>query len=213
MAQVFRRQTREPSAGGTLSEPPSTTRRSVPAGNGKVPLTAHIIFADGQLNLPAQTPYDRQQLVEHVLGGARSKQGMRVRVDQHTWMVERAAWRHLEMCSGCARRIDHAVCRHRQGTTMVYCVACAMARPRLTIRLLSHLPVGVVLHDVQAHYAYGRQLAGWTRWPRATPPEIIDDMRLQRRFAPVLTWHCAEIESLPSSAETVGGTGSSPGVS
>lgn len=67
--------------------------------------------------------------------------------------------------------------------------------PPLTIALLSHLPAGAMLRDVQAHYAVGDQWYAWTRWPQATPAEIIDDVRLQRRFAPVLTWRCAEIRT------------------
>jgi hypothetical protein len=59
--------------------------------------------------------------------------------------------------------------------------------------LLAQLPTTAILRDVQAHYAHGGELVAWTRWPQATPAEIIDDMRLQRRFAPVLTWACAEI--------------------
>lgn len=69
--------------------------------------------------------------------------------------------------------------------------------PRLTIAFLSGLPVGAMLHDVQAHYISGGQWCAWTRWPQATPVQIIDDVRLQRRFAPVLTWRCAEIHMPP----------------
>ena len=65
--------------------------------------------------------------------------------------------------------------------------------PRLTITYLLKLPAGTILRDVQAHYSSGRHWCAWTRWPRATPAQIIDDVRLQRRFAPVLTWHCAEV--------------------
>jgi hypothetical protein len=68
---------------------------------------------------------------------------------------------------------------------------------RLTLASLLRLPAGAVLRDVQAHYASGGQWCAWTRWPQATPIEIMADMRLQRRFAPVLTWRCAEI-CLPS---------------
>ena len=67
--------------------------------------------------------------------------------------------------------------------------------PHLTIAFLARLPAGTMLRDVQAHYVCGGQWSAWTRWPQATPAEIIDDVRLQRRFAPVLTWRCAEILS------------------
>jgi len=67
--------------------------------------------------------------------------------------------------------------------------------PHLTIAFLARLPAGTMLRDVQAHYACGRQWSAWTRWAQATPAEIVDDVRLQRHFAPVLTWRCAEIVS------------------
>jgi hypothetical protein len=68
-----------------------------------------------------------------------------------------------------------------------------MVRPHLTIAFLSALPEGTILRDVHAQYAYGGEWIAWTRWPQATPAEIINDIHLQRRFAPVLTWHCTEI--------------------
>ena len=64
---------------------------------------------------------------------------------------------------------------------------------RLTVASLLQLPAGAVLRDVQAHYACGGQWCAWTRRPQATPTAIMEDMHLQRRVAPVLTWRCAEI--------------------
>src|SRR5215470_7115898 len=158
--------------------------------------TARIAFAGGGLILPAHTPYDRQMLVEHVLGCTRSKQHVRIHVDHTTWLIERADQQRPVVCSGCARRIDDGVCRRRRRSA-VHCVACALGRPLLTIGLLSRLPAAALLRDVQARSAYGGQWIPWMRWPQATPAEIIDDMRLQRRFAPVLMWHCAEIRLPP----------------
>jgi hypothetical protein len=158
--------------------------------------TAHIVFIGGSLTLPAQTPYDRQQLIDHVLGSARSKQQVEVRVDHTVWTVERPDAQPF-VCGGCARRVDQTVCRRGRGRTAAYCVACALGRPQLTIAFLSELPAGTLLRDVQAHRAYAGEWIPWMRWPQATPAEIIDDMRLQRRFAPVLTWHCVEIRLPP----------------
>jgi hypothetical protein len=62
--------------------------------------------------------------------------------------------------------------------------------PRLTIPILTRLPAGTILRDVNAA---GHEWIGWMRWAQATPGDIIADMRLQRRYAPVLTWRCAEI--------------------
>jgi hypothetical protein len=158
---------------------------------------AHIVFAGGNLALPADTPYDRQVLLEHVHGCTRSKQNVRVYVDNITWLVERRERRKVFVCGGCAQHILSDVC-WRPGSKTAYCATCAMERPHLTIGLLADLPASTILRDVQAHYAYGGEWIPWTRWPEATPAEIIDDMRLQRRFAPVLIWRCAEIR-LPSS--------------
>jgi hypothetical protein len=70
--------------------------------------------------------------------------------------------------------------------------------PHLTIPFLSGLPAGTMLRDVQAHYACGGQWYARTRWPQATPAQMIDEVRLQRHFAPVLTWRCAEIRLPPT---------------
>ena len=156
---------------------------------------ASIVFASGRLVLPAQSLYDRQVLVDHVLDYARRGQQVRVRVDYTTWMV--AQPEHPVVCQGCPRRVERAACRHLGKCTTAYCVTCALARPRLTMPLLAVLPTTAILRDVQAQYAYGGELVAWTRWPQATPAEIMDDMRLQRRFAPVLTWACSEIRLPP----------------
>ena len=65
---------------------------------------------------------------------------------------------------------------------------------RLTLDVLMRLPPSAILSDIQAFYAYGGRWGPWTRWPRATPAEIMAGMRLQRRFAPVLKWRCAGID-------------------
>lgn len=155
--------------------------------------TAYIVFAGGRLVLPAHTLYDRQMLMDHVLDYARRQPPLRVRVDHATWTVERPNAQAPVICRECARRVDRAVCRRSGTPHAVYCVPCALARPRLTTTLLAQLPAGCILYDVQARYAYGGEWVAWTRWPQATPSEIVEDIRLQRRFAPVLMWTCTEI--------------------
>jgi hypothetical protein len=155
--------------------------------------TAHITFRGGALTLPASTAYDRQLLIDHTLALARARQQVRVQVDATTWSVQRPDAQHPVVCRHCERPINHAVCRRPRGGAATYCVACVLRRPRLTMAALAHLPAGAVLRDVQAHYAYGEEWVAWTRWPAATPAEIMEDMRLQRRFAPVLIWTCAEL--------------------
>jgi len=159
---------------------------------------ARVTFVGGSLTLPVDTAYDRQLLVDHVLGHARRKHYLQVRVDDTTWLIEPANAQDPVVCSSCDRRVDRTLCRRHHAST-AYCVACALAHAHLTIAFLSHLPAGTSLRDVQAHWAYDGEWVAWTRWPQATPTEIIDDMRLQRRFAPVLTWRCAEIRLPPAS--------------
>lgn len=153
--------------------------------------TASIVSGSGNLVLPAHTLYDRQVLVDHVLRYVRRGEQVRVRADYTTWMV--AQWPQPVVCHGCSRRTERAACRRFGHGATAYCVTCALARPRLTMPLLTRLPTDATLCDVQAQCAYAGELMAWTRWPQASPGEIIADMRLQRRFAPVLTWTCAEI--------------------
>jgi hypothetical protein len=153
---------------------------------------AHVTFVGGGFTLAVETAYDRQLLVDYVLDCARRKHEVAVRVDHTTWRIERAEAQHPIVCRACARRIDHAV-SHCDRRTTAYCLTCALGHPHLTIGFLTHLPRGTILRDVQAYWAYDGAWVPWTRWPQATPAEIIDDMRLQRRYAPVLTWHCMEI--------------------
>jgi hypothetical protein len=160
---------------------------------------ASIIFASGNLVLPAHTVYDRQVLVDHVLEYARRGQEVRVRVDYATWIAERPE--HPTTCQECSRRVTRAVCRRPGHWGTVYCVTCTLAHPRLTTNLLAQLPPTTILHDVQAHWAYGGEWIPWTRWPQATPAEIIDDIHLQRRFAPVLRWTCNEIRLPPNDSK------------
>jgi len=155
--------------------------------------TAQIVFGDGSVTLPADSAYDRQELVERVRQQARANRPFRVGVDRRTWMIEPPGSAVRLACHQCGRLIDRAVCRLQNKRSAAYCVACALARPQLTIGMLSQLPAGAVLRDVQAESVRRGQLMAWTRWPRATPAEIIDDMRLQRRYAPTLRWRCTEI--------------------
>ncbi len=169
-----------------------------------VTASARIVFASGGLVLPANTPYDREQLLEHVRGCIRREGQVRIRVDHATWLVERADDRRRLVCHGCAQRPHDGLCRRPGKTGGVYCLACALVRPHLTIAFLSELPERTILCDVQAHYAYGGEWAAWTRWAQATPAEIIEDIHLQRRFAPVLTWRCAEIRLPPPPVTHIG---------
>ena len=75
--------------------------------------------------LAAATPYERQVLIEHVLGHVRSKHHIQVQADRRQWVVERADEQRPTVCHACARKILDAVCRGRRGDTP-YCVTCAL---------------------------------------------------------------------------------------
>jgi hypothetical protein len=75
--------------------------------------------------LPAQTPYDRQVIREHVLNRARHVQHLQVRVGRGTWVVERPDEQHPFVCKRCKRQLTVAAL-HAPPATTTYCVACAL---------------------------------------------------------------------------------------
>lgn len=87
--------------------------------------TAHILFSGGGMVLSAATPYERQVLIEHVLGHVRSKHQVQVHADRRQWLVELADEQRPMVCNVCARKILDAVCWGRRGETP-YCVVCAL---------------------------------------------------------------------------------------
>ncbi len=87
--------------------------------------TAYIVFAGGGLILPAQTPYDRQVLREHVLNRAHHKEDLRIDVDRRTWLVDRSDERRKSLCERCKRQITVAAL-HAPHSTICLCVSCAL---------------------------------------------------------------------------------------
>jgi len=75
--------------------------------------------------LSAATPYERQVLIEHVLGHVRSKRQIQVQADRQRWVVELVDEQSPVDCERCGRKILDAICRGRRGETP-YCVACAL---------------------------------------------------------------------------------------
>jgi hypothetical protein len=87
---------------------------------------AHILFPGGGMFLSAGTPYERQVLIEHILGHVRSKRILEVKADRRRWLVERADDQQGEVvCGRCKRKILDAVCRGQRDDTL-YCVVCAL---------------------------------------------------------------------------------------
>lgn len=48
---------------------------------------AHISFKGGGLILPAQTPYDRELLIEHVEASTKRHGSIRLEVNRHYWTI------------------------------------------------------------------------------------------------------------------------------
>lgn len=156
-------------------------------------MTARLTFLGGQLVVPVHAPYDRQLLIEHVHALVRPRQQLRLRIDHGAWLIETSERKSPLSCHDCSRPINGPFCRRSAKSAPVFCLECALLQPHLTITMLMTMPPETILCDVQARYAFGSEWVSWMRWPQASPAQIIEDIHLQRRFAPVLTWRCAEI--------------------
>jgi hypothetical protein len=86
---------------------------------------AHLTFAGGGLLIPADTPYDRQLLREHVLSYARHKEQLRLSVKRKVWQVERPTAQRSFTCERCDRRLTIAALSTGADPS-IYCVACAL---------------------------------------------------------------------------------------
>jgi hypothetical protein len=90
---------------------------------------AHISYAGGGLIIPARSPYDRQEMVAHVLGTARSKQKVMVTVGRGTWNLRPADQNSPALCKHCERPINSVVCEPlTQGHKTMFCVVCAFGK-------------------------------------------------------------------------------------
>ncbi len=91
------------------------------------PGVAHVSFKGGGLFLPVRTPYDRQNLIDHVSDRVRSKTHVQVLIDRRRWLVDRSLVPKTE-CSACGRRLE-AVCYDPVDHDSVYCVHCVFGEP------------------------------------------------------------------------------------
>jgi hypothetical protein len=67
---------------------------------------AHISFAGGGLIVPAQTPYERELLVEHIEASTRRHGSVQLEVNRRHWTVVSLSKGHREGCATCSRRLD-----------------------------------------------------------------------------------------------------------
>ncbi len=85
---------------------------------------ASVAFKGGGVVLSAQTPYDREVLVEYVRDCIRAQHDVRLNLGADSWRVERVVGRHAGECPRCGRPLREAQCRSAQG--QVECVWCAL---------------------------------------------------------------------------------------
>ncbi len=88
------------------------------------PQLASVAFKGGGVVLSAQTPYDREVLVEYLRDCLRAQHDVRLNLGPESWRVERVLRRHTAVCSRCRRPLRDARCRSAAGE--VECVWCAL---------------------------------------------------------------------------------------
>ena len=107
------------------------------------PEYAAVAFKGGTVVLSAQTPYERELVVDYVRDCARAKDDVRLRVGRQTWRVERVFGNHPQVCGHCHRPLREARCRGAQ-TRVVECVACALCEaPTLSRDVLTSCSRGL----------------------------------------------------------------------
>jgi hypothetical protein len=82
---------------------------------------AHISFAGGGLIVPAQTPYERELLIEHIEASAKARGSIGLDLDGRQWTVSSKDGRH-EGCASCDRWPGDLTFRF-EGRT--FCARCA----------------------------------------------------------------------------------------
>ena len=93
-------------------------------------VSAQILSGTGALILPADSPYDRQLLIEHVLSRARRTQHVQVRVDRTTWLIEPPTSQPSAVCGGCTQRIGQVrVSPPAQHGSLLRCVCPGASTP------------------------------------------------------------------------------------
>ena len=85
---------------------------------------ANVSFAGGGIILPARSPYDWENLAEHVDARARLNGRLLVRIDNRSWSVYPTAGTRADPCARCGHTLGPA-CYSAQTHGEAYCVKCA----------------------------------------------------------------------------------------
>ena len=81
---------------------------------------AHVSFQGGGLIVPAQTPYERQLLFEHVEASAKQHGGVRLDCKHQHWTVSLSNG-HGEVCAACRRSLNNLTYRFDGQTLCAWC--------------------------------------------------------------------------------------------
>jgi hypothetical protein len=82
---------------------------------------AHISFEGGGLIVPAQTPYDREVLIEHVEASTRRHGLVHLDINNRRWEISVNA-DSSEVCGACSRYPSNSTC---QFDGRILCAECA----------------------------------------------------------------------------------------
>jgi hypothetical protein len=89
----------------------------------------HITYAGGGLIVPAVTPYDREQMVQHVLSTVRAKRAVEVQLAGRAWKATLAGTGNVPNCLRCGWPINSVVCKSLEDNQQTaLCVNCALGR-------------------------------------------------------------------------------------
>jgi hypothetical protein len=100
---------------------------------------AHISFKGGELDVPVETPYERELLFERVEGYTKRHGSVRLEVDRRQWAISRPNGRR-EVCTSCSRRLDNLTYRFDGQTLCGQCArrACQLEWTRYLDKLLRY---------------------------------------------------------------------------
>jgi hypothetical protein len=86
---------------------------------------AHISFAGGGLILPAQTPYDRELVFEHIEASAKQHARIELSAKGRHWTISLKS-AHRELCARCSRSLRDLTYRGNGKNFCGHCVRHAL---------------------------------------------------------------------------------------
>lgn len=88
---------------------------------------AHLVFSEEGFILPADTPYERELVIEHAIGLVHAKRNVQITIGSKRWIVTLVDMQcPMGECSSCQKPINDIICRLRQSLGSRYCIICAL---------------------------------------------------------------------------------------